>query len=92
MARKILKVGDIRKISEQTIMIGGGYVGDEEDNFNPKSIIGKQILIEGEKNRTRTKVLDVNYSSSLIGKRNIFILISVDMLDSIQEGDSVFID
>jgi hypothetical protein len=88
MARQILNIGDIRKVSNDTYTISGAYTG-VDDGFDFKSLIGQDITIEGKLRNISTKVIDIKTFSSLANKQNVFILISAKVVRAINIGDSV---
>ena len=88
--RQILIIGDIRKLKQGNYAIGGAYTGEDE-NFDFKSIVGKNILIQRDTVSTYHKVLAVNVSSSLTGKKNVFLEIAANDIALIKEGCVVYV-
>jgi hypothetical protein len=73
---KIMTIFDIHTIFHRGIAIGG--VNPSLDSQSPediKKIIGQSIEIHTAKASLPVKVLDVGITSSLTGKKNIFILL-----------------
>ena len=96
VVKKIVDVADtmqqdIRKLKQGSYAIGGGYTGEDED-FDFKSLVGKNILIKGAAVNTYRKVLAVNVTSSLIGMKHVFFEISAIDIESIKEGYTVYLE
>lgn len=92
MAKQILKIGDIRKLPNNNIVIVGAYIGDNDNVINFPELIGRNIIIKGKKAEIVSKVIDITVFSSLIDKKNIGIAISEQYADKVKEGDIVFLE
>ena len=83
----VMVLNEIKKHPEENIEVLGFFDDD-------KKKIGKNIFIRAQKGTLQKyEVLDVETSSSIIGKKNIFILITKDAADSdFKIGLSIYIE
>ncbi len=82
--REIMKIFDVHPIPNRGVVIGG--TNPLLDNWPRQKIqawIGKEVEIHTVKTVLPAKVIDVTVSSSLTGRKNIFILLpqNVEMGD-----------
>jgi hypothetical protein len=87
MKEKMIKVFDIHIIPHRGIAIGGTNAAlDRLSRWEIQTLIGKQIEIHTLENILYADVVDVDVTSSLIGKKNIFILLSQINLMSLKKA------
>lgn len=93
--KEIMKIFDIHTIPHRGIVIGG--INPSLDSQSPediKNLIGQSIEIHTAKTTLPVKVLDISITSSLTGKKNIFILLplafKVDNIDKHSIAYSMF--
>jgi hypothetical protein len=75
--KEMTKIFDIHIIPHQGVAIGGTNAAlDRLSREEIRTLIGKQIEIHTLTSILYADVVDVDVTSSLIGKKNIFILLS----------------
>ncbi len=83
--KEIMKIFDIHTIPRGIVIGGVNPSLDSQSLDDVKSLIGKSIEIHTAKTSLPVKVIDVGITSSLTGKKNIFILLplafNVDNID-----------
>jgi hypothetical protein len=74
--KEIMNIFDIQTIPHQGIVIGGTNTAlDTLSREKIRALIGKLIMIRTSKRIFSAKVIDVDITTSLTGKKNIFILL-----------------
>jgi hypothetical protein len=90
--KKLLEVHDICEIATKGILVGG--VNKEFDRLTKAEVInniGNTIdFVNPNGSKITSKVLDIDFSTSLTGNKNFFILLPFEVRDLIQIGANAF--
>jgi hypothetical protein len=90
--KKIIEIQDICEVSSKGVLIGGvnkefSFLTKEDFSLN----IGKTIEVINPNNVKFTSiVLDTDVSTSLIGEKNFFMLLPIEVKKLIQVGATAF--
>ncbi len=78
--KKILNVYELSEVKEKGFVIAGtNEAFDSLDIQEIKNIIGNRILLKNKDHKDLfLDVLDIEFSNSLLNKKNIFILVKLD--------------
>ena len=87
MKKIIERVGDMFELKEKNMLIIAG-VNHEFDNASNDDIYiykGEEIMIENpDGSILSTKILDIQISTSIVDKKNIFLAVPITLRDSVK--------
>lgn len=95
MIRKIFQIGEILPISDDSIMISGGFIYESEmDDIHKEDFVDMEVIVVSLDNSAKLNIVvdKIEFTSSIIDRKNIFLQIASTYKDKIELGDMVYIE
>ncbi len=92
--KKFIEVHDINVIPSKGVMITG--INEDYDSLSKDEIlenVGKMIeIFNPNGTRVKGKILEIEFSESLIGRKNFYLLLPLQLNNLVYKGASAFIN